>query len=53
VAAIHEELPPGIVVAGNAYVGVGVADAVRSANEAAERVHALLAGETVGSERVG
>jgi protoporphyrinogen/coproporphyrinogen III oxidase len=38
VRAIDDALPPGIVVAGNAYLGVGVADAVRSAGGAAERV---------------
>ena len=38
--------------AGNAYLGVGVADAVRSAHEAAERVRAHLAGEPVRSENV-
>jgi oxygen-dependent protoporphyrinogen oxidase len=49
VEAIREALPPGIVVAGNAFLGVGVADAVRSAGEAAER---LLAHLSVGTERV-
>ena len=39
VRAIEDALPPGIFVAGNAYLGVGVADAVRSAGEAARRVH--------------
>jgi oxygen-dependent protoporphyrinogen oxidase len=53
VAAIHETLPAGIVVGGNAYEGVGVADAVRSANEAAERVRAHLLGQQMGTERVG
>jgi oxygen-dependent protoporphyrinogen oxidase len=53
VAAIHDALPAGIVVVGNAYRGVGVADAVRSANEAAERMHAHLLGDPSGSERVG
>ena len=38
VRAIDEALPPGIFVAGNAYLGVGVADAVRSAGEAARLV---------------
>jgi len=38
VGAIVDALPPGIFVAGNATLGVGVADAVRSAGEAAERV---------------
>jgi oxygen-dependent protoporphyrinogen oxidase len=52
VAAIHDALPAGIVVVGNAYGGVGVADAVRSANEAAERVRAHLLGEPIGTERV-
>jgi oxygen-dependent protoporphyrinogen oxidase len=45
---IDASLPPGIVVAGNAYSGVGVADAVRSAGDAAERVRAHLAGEGTG-----
>ena len=52
VREIEGSLPPGIVVAGNAYLGVGVADAVRSADEAAERVRAHLAGEAIGSENV-
>jgi oxygen-dependent protoporphyrinogen oxidase len=52
VREIDASLPPGIVVAGNAYLGVGVADAVRSADEAAERVRAHLAGEPVRSENV-
>jgi len=53
VGAIHDALPAGIVVAGNAYGGVGVADAVRSANEAAERVRAHLLGDPIRTERVG
>lgn len=53
IAEIHETLAPGIVVAGNAYRGVGVADTVRSANEAAERVRAHLLGEPTRTERVG
>jgi oxygen-dependent protoporphyrinogen oxidase len=53
VREIDASLPPGIVVAGNAYLGVGVADAVRSAGEAAERVRAHLVGEQIGSENVG
>jgi protoporphyrinogen/coproporphyrinogen III oxidase len=52
VAAIEDALPPGIFVVGNAYRGVGVADAVRGANEVAERVHAHLAGRPIGTERV-
>jgi len=48
VREVDASLPPGIVVAGNAYVGVGVADAVRSAGEAVERVRAHLAGEGTG-----
>jgi len=48
VREIDASLPPGIVVAGNAYLGVGVADAVRSAGEAAERVLVHLAGEATG-----
>lgn len=52
VEAITRRLPPGIFVCGNAYLGVGVADAVRSAEEASENVRAHLAGEPVGSERM-
>ena len=44
VRAIETTLPPGIFVTGNALHGVGVADAVRSAGETAERVRAYLAG---------
>jgi len=51
VRSILEELPPGIFLAGNAYRGVGVADAVRSANEAAGGVLAHLAGMAAGTER--
>jgi oxygen-dependent protoporphyrinogen oxidase len=42
VEAIGSALPAGIFVAGNAFGGVGVADSVRSANEAAERVRTHL-----------
>lgn len=52
VAAIEDALPPGIFVVGNAYRGVGVADAVRGANDVAERVRAHLAGRPIGTERV-
>jgi oxygen-dependent protoporphyrinogen oxidase len=51
VARIEAALPAGIVVAGNAYGGVGVADTVRRAGEAAERVLAHL-GLMRGAERV-
>jgi protoporphyrinogen/coproporphyrinogen III oxidase len=51
VLSILEELQPGIFLAGNAYRGVGVADAVRSANEAAGGVLAHLAGVAAGTER--
>jgi len=51
VRAAIETLPPGIFVAGNAYGGVGVADAVRSANEAADRVREHLAGDRTTTER--
>jgi len=44
VARIESSLPPGIFIAGNAYRGVGVADAVRSANETAAQVLAHLRG---------
>jgi oxygen-dependent protoporphyrinogen oxidase len=43
VARIRDELPPGIVVVGQAYDGVGVPDCVRAANLAAERIVAELA----------
>jgi oxygen-dependent protoporphyrinogen oxidase len=43
VRAIETSLPAGIFVTGNALHGVGVADAVRSAGETAERVRAHLA----------
>jgi protoporphyrinogen/coproporphyrinogen III oxidase len=51
VRAVAEALPPGIFVAGNAYGGVGVADAVRSANEAADRAREHLAGDRTTTER--
>ncbi len=51
VRAVTDGLPPGIFVAGNAYGGVGVADAVRSANEAAEHALAHLAGDRIETER--
>lgn len=44
VARIREALPPGIVVVGQAYDGVGVPDCVRAANETAEQIVAELAG---------
>jgi protoporphyrinogen/coproporphyrinogen III oxidase len=50
VERIGSSLPPGIVLAGNAYRGVGVADAVRSADRAAEAVLAHL-GARRSSER--
>ena len=42
VDAIEAALPPGLVVTGNAYRGVGVPDCVRQANEAAAKVIAFL-----------
>ncbi|HYX79026.1 MAG TPA: FAD-dependent oxidoreductase, partial [Actinomycetota bacterium] len=51
VARVESSLPPGIVLVGNAYRGVGVADTVRSANDAAEEVLRHLAGEATSSER--
>lgn len=42
VAAIDGALPPGIVVAGQGFRGVGISDCVRQANEAASRVVAHL-----------
>jgi protoporphyrinogen/coproporphyrinogen III oxidase len=42
VEAIGSALPPGIFLCGNAYAGVGVADSVRSAGEAAEGLRAHL-----------
>jgi oxygen-dependent protoporphyrinogen oxidase len=50
VGAVTEALPRGIFVAGNAYGGVGVADAVRGANEAADRVREHLAGDRTTTE---
>jgi len=50
VRAIEASLPGGIFVTGNAYQGVGVADAVRSAWVTAERVRAHLAGEPAGGD---
>jgi oxygen-dependent protoporphyrinogen oxidase len=50
VRAIEASLPAGIFVTGNAYEGVGVADAVRSAWVTAERVRAHLAGEPAGGD---
>ena len=38
VTAIREALPPGIVVTGQPYDGVGVPDCVRAAGEAADAV---------------
>ena len=38
VRRIREGLPRGVSVIGNAYDGVGIADTVRAANEAAERI---------------
>ena len=43
VASIRAALPPGIVVTGQAYDGVGVPDCVRAANETADQVVAGLA----------
>jgi oxygen-dependent protoporphyrinogen oxidase len=42
IAAIDGLLPPGILVAGQAFRGVGISDCVRQANEAASRVVAHL-----------
>jgi oxygen-dependent protoporphyrinogen oxidase len=47
VAAIERSLPPGIVVAGQAYLGPGIADCVRSANQAAGRIGPYLATEPI------
>ena len=52
VDAIERSLPPGMFVVGNAYRGVGVADTVHGANEAAEAIHAYL-GEHDRTEPVG
>jgi protoporphyrinogen/coproporphyrinogen III oxidase len=48
VRAIEASLPAGIFPTGNAYHGVGVADAVRSAGLAAERVRVHLGAEPTG-----
>lgn len=50
VRAIEASLPAGIFVTGNAYHGIGVADAVRSAGLTAERVRVLLAGQPAGGD---
>ncbi|MGE5225341.1 MAG: protoporphyrinogen oxidase [Planctomycetaceae bacterium] len=42
VAAIEAALPPGVVVAGQAYRGAGLPDCVRQGAEAAERARARL-----------
>jgi oxygen-dependent protoporphyrinogen oxidase len=46
VERIERSLPPGVVVAGQAYRGAGIPDAVRQGAEAAEAVAASLAGRT-------
>ena len=43
VASIEAALPPGVVVAGSAFHGVGVPDCIRQGTEAADRVTAILA----------
>jgi oxygen-dependent protoporphyrinogen oxidase len=43
VARIRAALPPGIVVVGQGYDGVGVPDCVRAATETAERLVASIA----------
>jgi oxygen-dependent protoporphyrinogen oxidase len=48
VRAIEASLPAGIVPTGNAYRGVGVADAVHGAGLAAERVRVHLGAEPAG-----
>lgn len=45
VSRIHQELPPGVVVAGNAYGGIGVPDCIRQAGEAAQKIIRHLARE--------
>ena len=42
VERIEAALPQGVVVAGQAYRGAGIADAVRSGHEAADRVRTVL-----------
>jgi oxygen-dependent protoporphyrinogen oxidase len=49
VAAIHETLPAGIVVGGNAYEGVGVAEAVEPNEQPRGCAHHL--GQQMGTER--
>jgi protoporphyrinogen oxidase len=49
VRRIRASLHAGIFVVGNAYDGVGIADTVRGANEAAERVVVLLGAPGEGS----
>ena len=50
VSSTRAGLPPGIVVAGQAYDGVGVPDCVRAANETAEQVIADLSRQHSGNE---
>ncbi|MGZ8579197.1 MAG: protoporphyrinogen oxidase [Actinomycetota bacterium] len=52
VAAIRDALPPGIVVTGQSYDGVGVADCVRAAGSAADLIAAhLVAAHRGGADR--
>ncbi len=51
VERVERLLPEGVVVAGQAYRGVGIADAVRSGQEAADRVGAMLARKNATSDR--
>ena len=61
VGAIETALPAGIFVTGNAYRGVGIADAVRDAGDTAERVRAYLGGavdldrarQRIGTDQIG
>ncbi|MGH2628997.1 MAG: protoporphyrinogen oxidase [Actinomycetota bacterium] len=52
VARIREELPPGIVVGGQAYDGIGVPDCVRAAGEVAARVATAATESTDHEETV-
>jgi protoporphyrinogen/coproporphyrinogen III oxidase len=47
VERIERALPPGVVVAGQSYRGVGVADAIRQGRDAAARVSGLGVGKPV------
>lgn len=50
VATVRADLPPGLVVAGAAYDGVGIPAAISSAQRAGDQLLTRIAGTTQGSE---